>query len=178
VSALQGCLLHALAVAIGARRILEIGTLAGYSTIWLARALPADGRLTTLEMDPAHADVANANLAAAGLDTVVDVVVGPALDTLPTLDGEQFDLSFIDADKVNTPAYADWAVSHTRSGGLVIVDNVVRRGAVVDAASDDPNVQGVRRCLEQLGRDEGVTVTALQTVGGKGHDGFALAVVR
>jgi len=177
VPPLQGRFLHLLARAIGARRILEFGTLGGYSTIWLARALPRDGRLTTLELDPGHAEVARANLARAGVGELVDVLVGPAAQSLPALDGETFDFTFIDADKPSTPDYFDWSVAHTRAGGVIVVDNVVRRGAILDDSDEDANVVGVRRFMELAGRDPRVSVTALQTVGGKGHDGFALAVV-
>lgn len=178
VSPLQGKFLYLFAVSMRATNILEIGTLGGYSTIWLARALAADGHLTTLEREQTHADVARANIARAGLGDRVSVVVGPAAETLPTLDSESYDLTFIDADKAGTPHYFDWAVAHTRAGGVVIVDNVVRRGAVLDEGSTDENVEGMRRFLAAAGRDPRVSVTAVQTVGVKGHDGFALAVVR
>lgn len=180
VTAAEGKLLHLLARAIGARRILEIGTLGGYSTIWLARALPPDGRVVTLEVDPKHAEVARANVARAGLSHLVEVRLGAALDTLPTLAadrGAPFDLVFVDADKKNIPAYFEWALRLTRAGSLIVVDNVVRRGAVVDASSEDADVQGVRRLIAQLATDARVSSTALQTVGSKGHDGFALALV-
>ncbi len=169
----QGKLLHLLAGIRGARRILEIGTLGGYSTIWLARALPADGRLVTLESDPHYAAVAAANIARAGLEHLVDIRVGKALDSLPLLaqDGVgPFDLVFIDADKPSNPQYLEWALHLTRPGSLIIGDNVVREGAVTDASSEDPRVQGVRRFTE-------LTATTLQTVGTKGYDGFTLAVV-
>ena len=177
VSPLQGAFLHLLARGIGATRVLEFGTLAGYSTIWLARALPAGGRLTTLEIDPAHAEVARSNLTRADIADRVDILVGPAASTLPALDSQTFDFTFIDADKASTADYFDWAVGHTRAGGLVVVDNVVRGGGVLDDSGADVNVAGVRRFLEAAGRDSRVSVTALQTVGLKGHDGFALAVV-
>ena len=180
VPPVQGRFLHLLARAIGARRALEFGTLGGYSTIWLARALPAEGRLTTLELNPAYAEVARANLERAGVGDRVDIVVGPAAQSLPSLDGETFDLSFIDADKPSTLDYFDWAVAHTRAGGVVVVDNVVRRGGILDedsAGDDAANVAGIRRFLAAAGRDPRVEVTAMQTVGSKGHDGFALAVV-
>ncbi|PKW13683.1 O-methyltransferase [Saccharopolyspora spinosa] len=177
VSALQGKLLNLLARSVQARSILEIGTLAGYSTIWLGRALPADGRLVTLEAEPKHAEVARANLARAGLDGITEVRVGPALDTLPELVEESFDLVFIDADKPNIPEYFRWALVLTRPGGLVIVDNVVRRGAVVDEHSSDPAVQGARRFHEMLAAESRASATTIQTVGAKGHDGFTLAVV-
>jgi predicted O-methyltransferase YrrM len=176
----QGRLLQIVARAMGARAILEIGTLGGYSTIWLARALPTGGRLITLEADPKHAEVARANIARAGLGAVVEVRVGPALETLPALAGGEaapFDLVFIDADKPNTAAYFAWALRLTRPGGLIITDNVVRNGAVADAANADPNVQGVRRFLEAQAAAPGVEATVLQTVGSKGYDGLAFALV-
>ncbi len=176
----QGKLLWLLARVRAARSILEIGTLGGYSTIWLARALPADGRLVTLEADPKHAEVARANLAAAGLADVVDVRLGPALDTLPQLAAEErdpFDLIFIDADKPSNPQYLAWALALSRLGTLIVVDNVVRAGAVIDADSDDPNVAGTRRLFELLAEEPRLSATAIQTVGSKGHDGLALAVV-
>jgi predicted O-methyltransferase YrrM len=180
VSPPQGKLLHLLARLMGAQSILEVGTLGGYSTIWLARALPAGGRLVTLESDPKHAAVARVNIARAGLAGVVELRLGPALDTLPRVaaDGRgPFDLVFIDADKPNIPGYFEWALKLTRPGSLIVVDNVVRKGAVVDADSPDANVQGVRRFNEVLAAETRVSATAIQTVGGKGYDGFALAVV-
>lgn len=177
----QGKLLQMLAQMIGARSVLEIGTLGGYSTIWLARGLPSDGRVVTLEVDPRHAEVARKNFARAGLANVIEVRVGSALDTLPQLLNEQlrpFDLIFIDADKENIPAYFDWAVKLSRPGTLIIVDNVVRDGEVFNAKSKDPNIHGVRRFIEQLHNDSRVTGTAIQTVGTKGYDGFAIARVR
>lgn len=177
VTALQGKFLHLLARAVGARRILEVGTLGGYSTIWLARALVPGGRVTTLELDPAYAEVARRNLADAGLHDSVDIVVGPAIESMRELGDEPFDFTFIDADKASTADYFHWAVAHSRAGALIVVDNVVRRGAIVDGASGDENVAGVRRFLAAAGADPRVAVTALQTVGGKGHDGFALAMV-
>ena len=180
VPPVQGRFLHLLARAIGARRVLEFGTLGGYSTIWLARALPDGGRLTSLELNPAYADVARTNLERAGVGDRAEVVVGPALGSLPALAGETFDLTFIDADKPSTADYFDWAVAHTRRGGLVVVDNVVRRGGILDESGtgdDAANVAGIRRFLAAAGADPRVDVTALQTVGSKGHDGFALAVV-
>ncbi len=176
----QGKLLHLLAQTCGARRILEVGTLAGYSAIWLARALPANGALITLELDPRHAAVARNNLAQAALTAQVEVRVGAALDLLPQLVAEQvtpFDLVFIDADKVNTAEYFGWALQLTRRGSLIIVDNVVRDGAVIDDTSDDASVQGVRRFNAALAAEPRVSATALQTVGSKGYDGFALALV-
>ena len=176
----QGKLLHLLARLHGARRILEIGTLGGYSTIWLARALPADGRLITLEADPRHADIARANFSRAGLDAMVDLRVGRALDTLPRIaaeDGGAFDLIFIDADKQSIPEYFRFARKLSSRGSLIIVDNVVRDGKVIDAASDDPDIQGIRRFNEMLAAEPGVCATAIQTVGAKGHDGFAIVLV-
>jgi len=180
VSPAQGKLLHLLALGQGARRILEIGTLGGYSAIWLARALPSGGRLVTLEADPRHAEVARASLASAGLAGVAEVRVGPALDTLPLLhaagDGP-FDLVFIDADKPSYADYLAWSVRLCRSGGMIIADNVVRGGAVADAGSRNASVQGVRRYIEALAAEPRVSATVVQTVGRKGYDGFALAVV-
>src|SRR4051794_24565700 len=152
----------------GARRILELGTLAGYSTIWLARALPADGRLITLEADPGHAAVAQANIAGAGLDDRVEVRVGAALDTLPQLGGAApFDFVFIDADKQRTPEFLEWALRLTRPGSVIVADNVVRRGSVIDADADDGPAQGMRRFFDLLHAASGVTATAVQTVGSK-----------
>jgi predicted O-methyltransferase YrrM len=173
----QGKLLYLIAQLLGARRILEIGTLGGYSTIWLARALPAGGTLVTLEVDPKHAEVARANLARAGLTQVVDVRVGRALDTLAALAGQLFDLVFIDADKPNNPAYLAWALRLTRPGSAIVVDNVVREGAILDATSDDPRIHGTRSLFEAVAREPRLEATAIQTVGGKGHDGFILARV-
>jgi len=181
VSPNQGKLLMLLARLQGARTILEIGTLGGYSTIWLARALPADGRLITLEVDPMHAEVARANIARAGLSEVVELRLGRALDTLPQLAAEgrgPFDLIFIDADKPNNPDYFAWALKLSQRGSLIIVDNVVRDGAVIDAASSDLSVQGVRRLNELLAAEPRVSATAIQTVGSKGYDGFAIALVQ
>jgi predicted O-methyltransferase YrrM len=176
VSPAQGKLLHLLARATGARRILEVGTLGGYSTIWLARALPADGRLVTLEVDPRHARVARENLARAGLDGVVEVLDGPALQTLPGLAGP-FDLVFVDADKPSNPEYFQHALRLSRPGSVIVVDNVVRGGRLLAADADDAAVQGNRRLVELLAAEPRVAATVLQTVGAKGHDGFALAVV-
>ncbi|PWI18681.1 methyltransferase [Streptomyces sp. Act143] len=176
----QGKLLHLLACVQGARQILEIGTLGGYSTIWLARALPADGRLISLEYSPRHAEVAGRNIARAGLDKVVEIRVGPALDSLPRLADEApapFDLVFIDADKANNPHYVEWALKLTRAGSLIIVDNVVRGGRVADPDSADPDVIGTRAAIELLGSHPRLSATAIQTVGAKGYDGFALARV-
>lgn len=176
----QGMLLHLLARAIGAHTILEIGTLGGYSTIWLARALPPAGRLITLELEPRHAEVARANLARAGLSERVEVRVGPALQSLPRLAEEgigPFDLVFIDADKPGTADYFAWALRLTRPGSLILVDNVVRNGTVIDASSSEPAVQGMRRFLERLAAEPRVQATVLQTVGSKGYDGLAIALV-
>jgi predicted O-methyltransferase YrrM len=180
VSPSQGKFLHLLARAVGARRILEVGTLGGYSTIWLARALPPEGRLLTLEVDPRHAEVAEVNLTRAGVSDRVEVRLGRAIDTLPKLlagDVGPFDLTFLDADKPGTLEYFDWAVRLSRAGAVIVVDNVVRRGTVADAANPDPNARGIRRFLEHLARDARVSAVAIQTVGRKGHDGFVLAVV-
>ena len=176
----QGKMLHLLALAMGARRILEVGSLGGYSTIWLARALPAEGRLISLEIDPKHAAVASANLQRAGLAGVAQVRLGPALESLPLLQSEgeaPFDLVFIDADKPSNADYFAWALKLTRRGGVIIVDNVVRQGEVADPASQDPNALGVRRLNALIAAEPRVSATAVQTVGEKGHDGFVLAVV-
>jgi predicted O-methyltransferase YrrM len=172
----QGKLLHLLARLQQARTILEIGTLGGISTIWLARALEPHGRLVTLESDPHHAAVAEANIARAGLSDRVDLHVGPALDTLSRLT-RPFDMTFIDADKRSNPEYLEHAITLSRPGSLIVADNVVRGGAVADEASDDPAVRGVRRFTEMLGADPRLEATAVQTVGAKGHDGFVLAIV-
>ncbi len=180
VSPLQGKLLYLLARLQGAQNILEIGTLGGYSTIWLARALPPGGRLITLEADARHAEVARANLERAGLMDVVELRLGPAQETLPQLAAERwgpFDLIFIDADKEGYPEYFTWSLRLTRRGSLIIADNVVRRAAVVDPASDNPEVQGIRRFNALLAAEPRVSATAIQTVGSKGYDGFALALV-
>lgn len=176
----QGKLLQMLALLRGARAILEIGTLGGYSTIWMARALPDDGRLITLEFDERHAAVARANIARAGLARIVEVRVGRALDVLPVIAAEKhppFDLIFIDADKVSTPEYFTWALELSRPGSLIVIDNVVRNGAITDAASGDASVQGMRRFFELLAAEPRVIATALQTVGAKGYDGLAVALV-
>ncbi len=180
VSPAQGKLLHLLARACGARQILEIGTLGGYSTIWLARALPAGGRVITLEANAKHAEVSRPNFAMAGLADVIELRLGPALETLPKLASEgrgPFDLIFIDADKANMREYFEWALKLSRAGSVIIADNVIRKGAVVDAASGDDNIQGVRRFNERLAAEKRVSATEIQTVGSKGYDGFALAVV-
>jgi predicted O-methyltransferase YrrM len=176
----QGKLLALLAGMMGARRILEIGTLGGYSSIWMARTLPADGKLITLELEPKHAEVARANLARAGLAEKVEVRVGKALHSLAQLYEEgqaPFDLVFIDADKVHSAEYFGWALKMTRPGSLILVDNVVRNGAVTDGQSSDAGVQGTRRVLEMMSKEGRVSVTALQTVGSKGYDGLAIALV-
>ncbi|MGW0710005.1 O-methyltransferase [Streptomyces sp. NPDC002643] len=180
VTANQGKFLQLLAQIQGARRILEIGTLGGYSTIWLARALPADGRLISLEYSPLHAEVACRNIARAGLDPLVEVRVGPALESLPKLadeNPEPFDLVFIDADKANNPHYVEWALRLTRAGSVIVVDNVVRGGRVTDTDSTDPNIRGTRAAIELIAAHPKLTGTAIQTVGEKGYDGFALARV-
>ncbi len=180
VTAPQGRLLQILAQTLGAKAILEVGTLGGYSTIWLARALPAGGRLITLEIDPAAAKVARANFARAGLDGVIELRLGPAIDSLRALIAERrapFDLVFIDADKASNADYFRAALDLTRAGGLIVVDNVVRGGAVVDAGSRDPNVEGTRRLYHAMGAEPRVSATAIQTVGSKGYDGFAVARV-
>jgi predicted O-methyltransferase YrrM len=180
VSPNQGKLLQMLAQIVGARAILEIGTLGGYSTIWLAQGLRAGGRLITLEVDAKHADVARLNVSRAGLQNVVEVRIGNALEILPQLSAERlgpFDLIFIDADKPNIPTYFEWALKLSRPGTLIIVDNVVRGGAVTDADSSDPSVQGVRRFIELLGAQSGASGTTIQTVGIKGYDGFTIVLV-
>jgi predicted O-methyltransferase YrrM len=181
VSPAQGSLLRLLALLIGARRILEIGTLGGYSAIWLARALPREGRLITLERDPHHAEVARANLARAGFADRVEVRVGPAAESLAALlaeGGEPFDLVFIDADKAAYADYLDWALRLTRSGGLIIADNVLRRAAISVPEADTAAADGIRRFNARLAADLRLTATILPTVGRKGFDGLALARVR
>jgi predicted O-methyltransferase YrrM len=180
VSPPQGKLLHLLARLQSARRILEIGTLGGYSAIWLARALAPGGRLISLEIDPKHAEIARTNIARAELADVAEVRVGPALDLLPKIASEgigPFDLAFIDADKPNNPNYFQWAVKLSRRGSLIIVDNVVRDGKVIDANDSDPSIQGVRRLNDLIAAERRVSATAIQTVGGKGYDGLAIALV-
>jgi predicted O-methyltransferase YrrM len=184
VSPPQGKLLHLLARVLGARTILELGTLGGYSTIWLARALAPGGRLVTLEADARYAEVALANIAHAGLADIVELRIGPALDTLPELAAERpdpFDLIFIDADKKSTPEYFRWALKLSRQGSLIVTDNVVRDGALIDPDSEDRGVQGMRRFHEMLAEDPAVgrrvSATTIQTVGSKGYDGFTLALV-
>ena len=181
VSPPQGKMLELLARVRGARRILELGTLGGYSTIWLARALPDDGRLVTLELNPAYAEVARANIARAGLEHLVEQRVGPAIETLPQLVAEgagPFDFIFIDADKASYPDYLPWTLKLSAPGTVIVADNLVRGGAVLEPAGNDPSSQGSRRFTEMLGAEPGVSATLIQTVGSKGWDGFALAVVR
>ena len=176
----QGKLLQIFARLVQARRILEIGTLGGYSTIWLARALPEDGRLISLELNPKHAEVARGSIARAGLLKKVEIRLGRALDTLPMLASEAigpFDLIFIDADKASIPEYFKWSLKLSRVGSLIIVDNVVRKGAVIEADSSDADVQGVRRLNEMLATEKRVTATTIQTVGSKGYDGITVALV-
>lgn len=180
VTPLQGKLLQILAKLVNARSILEFGTLGGYSTIWLARALPDDGRLITLEADPGNAEVASRNIARAGLSALVDLRVGAALDQLPKLEAEAagpFDLTFIDADKIHTPDYFAWSLDHSRPGSLIVSDNVVRFGRLVDPDSDDPTIPAQRRLHEMLSAEPRVEATTIQTVGAKGHDGFNIARV-
>jgi predicted O-methyltransferase YrrM len=180
VSPSQGKLLQLLAASVGAQRILEVGTLGGYSAIWMARALPVGGTLISLEADPLHAEVARGNLARAGLADKVDIWIGTALDLLPKVaaaDIGPIDFSFIDADKANIPDYFDWAVKLSRPGALIVVDNVIRNGAIIDPNADSPDVVGVRRFLDGLKDDRRVAATTIQTVGVKGHDGFTLAMV-
>jgi predicted O-methyltransferase YrrM len=179
VSATQGKLLQLLASSIGAASILEIGTLGGYSAIWLARALPDSGSMVSLEYAPEHAAVARSNLARAGLADRVEVIEGPALDTLPTIaERGPFDFVFIDADKQNNPRYVEHAVGLTHQGSLIVVDNVIRGGRIADATSDRPDVVGTRECLELMGSHPKLDSTAVQTLGSKGWDGFAIARVR
>ncbi|MEU4152573.1 MULTISPECIES: O-methyltransferase [unclassified Streptomyces] len=180
VTPTQGKLLQLLAQIQGARTVLEIGTLGGYSTIWLARALPSDGRLITLEYNPKHAEIATRNIARAELDGIVEVRTGPALDSLPHLADENpppFDLVFIDADKANTPHYVEWALRLSRAGSLIVIDNVVRQGQVSDPTTTDPDILGTRATIDLIATHPRLTGTALQTVGPKGYDGFALARV-
>lgn len=181
VSPPQGKFLYLLARIHGARNILEVGTLGGYSAIWLGRALPTGGRLITLESEPKHAAVARANLDRAGLTGVVEIRLGPALETLPKLAAEgrgPFDLVFIDADKPSTADYFAWALKLSRPGTVIVVNNVTRKGGVIDPESTDATVLGMRRFLEALAAERRVTATAIQTVGGKGYDGFAIALVK
>lgn len=184
VSPMQGKWLYGMARAIGARRILELGTLGGYSTIWLARALPTDGQIVTLELEPKHAAVARANLDQAGLGQRVEVRVGPAVDLLAVLIAERaagavlpFDFIFVDADKENYPAYFTAVMQLIRPGGLIALDNVIRQGAVIDAANTDPRVIGVRETFARIAAEPRASASVIQTVGGKGYDGMALIVV-
>lgn len=179
VSPPQGKLLHLLARAIGARTVLEFGTLGGYSTIWLGRALPEDGRLITLEANSEYADVAEANIERAGLAGLVEVRRGPALEALPQLEAEgagPFDIVFIDADKVHTPDYFAWSLDRTRPGGLIVADNVVRGGSIAEPG-DDASAHAQRRMHEEIAADPRVSATTIQTVGGKGYDGFTIGLV-
>ncbi|RTL62239.1 MAG: O-methyltransferase [Pseudonocardiaceae bacterium] len=176
VTPATGKLLHLLARSVGARRILEVGTLGGYSTIWLARALPSDGEVVTCEVSPRHAEVARANLDRAGVGDRVRIVLGPALETLPGVQGP-FDMVFVDADKVSNAEYLDHAIRLSRPGALVVVDNVVRGGRVVDETDDDPVVVGTRRLADALAADPRISATMVQTVASKGYDGFVLGVV-
>jgi predicted O-methyltransferase YrrM len=180
VSSVQGKLLHLLARILGARNILEIGTLGGYSTIWMARALPEGGRIITLEADPKHADVARKNFARAGVEARIELRLGKALDTLPKVAADglgPFDMFFIDANKSNMPEYFEWSLKLARKGSVIVADNVVREGAVLDANSKDADIQGIRRFLEMVGKEKRVSGTALQTVSTKNYDGFALVLV-
>jgi predicted O-methyltransferase YrrM len=180
VSPTQGKLLHILARAQGARRILELGTLGGYSTIWLARALPQGGRLVTLEANPKHAEVARQNIARSGLTQLVELRLGSALDSLKQMvaaGDAPFDFIFIDADKPGYPDYLIWTLKLSRPGTMIIADNVVRNAKVINSSSDDPNVQGIRRFNEVLATEPRLTATTIQTVGSKGYDGFTLALV-
>jgi len=180
VSAPQGKLLHLLARIQGARTILEFGTLGGYSTIWLGRALPEGGKLITLESNPQYAEIARANISRAGLGDVVELRVGPALETLSKLASEgagPFDFTFIDADKAHSPDYFAWALEHSRPGSVIVADNVVRDGTLADSRSEDPKVEAQRRLHEMLSGEPRVSGTTIQTVGGKGYDGFTLALV-
>jgi predicted O-methyltransferase YrrM len=181
VSPLQGKLLHLLAATLCARRILEIGTLGGYSTIWLARALPEGGKLLTIEFEPRHAEVARANIAREGVAEKVDLRIGAALDILPRVEAEggaPFDLTFIDADKSNNAAYFNWALKLSRSGSVIIIDNVVREGAVADPRTKDDGGLGARKLFDAVAAEPRVTATAIQTVGSKGWDGFLIALVK
>jgi predicted O-methyltransferase YrrM len=180
VTPAHGKLLHLMVRAQGATRILEVGTLAGYSTIWLARAVPPGGRVITLEANATHADIARANVERAGLSGRIEIRLGNALDTLPQLASEKqppFDFTFIDADRPNLADYFDWAVRLSHPGSVIVVDNVVRKGGVIDASSDDPNIKGVRRFNDRLKDDTRVSATMVQTVSAKGYDGFAMALV-
>ncbi|WP_193180153.1 O-methyltransferase [Nisaea sediminum] len=181
VSANVGKFLQLLARMIGARKVLEVGTLGGYSTLWFASALPADGKVVTLEFEPLHAEVARGNFREAGYADRIEVRVGPALDSFPGVEADgigPFDLAFIDADKKNNPGYFEWALKLVRPGGLILIDNVVRDGRVLDAATRDVNVQGVRKVIDMIAKEPRVDATALQLVGIKGYDGLAICLVK
>ncbi len=181
VSPIEGMHLHLLARMSGAKRILEVGTLAGYSTIWLARSVPDDGRVITLELDPKHAAVARTNVDRAGVGEKVEIMEGPAIQSLEKLGaakGAPFDFVFIDADKENNPAYFDWAMRLGRPGTVIVVDNVARRGKLADASSDDPSVNGVRRMFDLIANEPRIDATAIQTVGSRGYDGFLIAILK
>lgn len=180
VSPTQGKLLHVIARACGARRILELGTLAGYSTIWLGRALPADGLLLTIERDPRHAEVARANIERAGVTALVELRVGKAADVLAELASEEvdpFDMIFIDVDLEGTADYFSRSLDLARPGTVIIVDNVVRSGAIIEDTNTDPGIEGMRQFQELIARERRVSATSIQTVGVKGHDGFSIAIV-
>ncbi|WP_425383145.1 O-methyltransferase [Rossellomorea oryzaecorticis] len=174
----QGKMLHLLAKMKGAKHILEIGTLGGYSSIWMAKALPENGTLITLEYSEKHAEVARKNIKLAGLDNKIEVLVGAALDTLPSLKDKKFDFIFIDADKKNNPHYIKWAFELSKPGTVIITDNVVRGGKVTDAASEDENIKGIREFVDLLSENERIDSTAIQTVGTKGYDGFVISIVK
>ena len=178
VSAQQGKFLSVLTAAVQARRVLEIGTLGGFSTIWLARGAGPEGRVVTLEYEPKHAEVARANVERAGLGDRVEILVGAALDTLPTLSGGAYDLIFIDADKENYPAYLDWAVRLARPGSVIVADNVIRDGEILDPDSGDDRVRATRKTLQLMGEHPRLDAAVIQTVGAKHWDGFAFATVR
>ncbi len=181
VTAMQGQLLYILSKTVNARNVLELGTLGGYSSIWLARSIQEGGKVITLELSEKHASVARKNLEKAGLSGKVEIRVGSALDSLPRLEGGEhtpFDLVFIDADKANIPEYFDWALKLTRTGSLIVVDNTVRDGRIIDSGSDDSAIQGVRKLVDKLGQSDRVDSTCIQTVGTKGYDGFILMRVR
>jgi predicted O-methyltransferase YrrM len=180
VSPPQGKMLHILARSLSAKRILEMGTLGAYSTIWLARALPDDGEMLTLEVNKKHAEVSRRNLERANLSKKVKIILGPALDSLSTLyknGSKPFDFIFIDADKQNYPGYLDWAIKLSHHGSMIVVDNVVRKGSIIEAGNTDPNVKGVNEMLSSIRSYKNIIATAIQTVGVKGHDGFALIYV-